>query len=205
MVKNSKGRTIRDSFRFVADHASLTPRISFFYSREKLWTKVLTDHFNSPWIGIELGVASGDSTFAISKIRNFSRCIEWNGFDTFEGLPESWGDLPKGAFSTGGIPPVLKGDKFRWHIGDVAQTIEVLDTELLKKNRLFVVFDLDLYEPSRRAWNKVVTFLKSGDVVYFDEAYETDEGRLIREVLEEEEVKLVPIGFTIMASCYLIG
>lgn len=205
MVKNSKGRTIRDSFRFVADQADISPQIPFFYSREKLWATVLREHFNLPWIGIELGVASGDSTVAISKLQNFDLCTEWNGFDTFRGLPEPWGDLPKGAFSTSGKPPAIKGEKFHWHIGDVEKTIEELDSELLRKKRVFIIFDLDLYKPSKIAWEKAATFLKSGDVLYFDEAYESDEGRLIREIQEQQEIKIIPIGFTIMASCYLIG
>ena len=205
IVNGSKSRTIRDSFRFVAEQAARSPAIPFFYSREKLWAKILEDHFDSPWVGIEFGVASGDSTLAISQIENFKNCSEWNGFDTFYGLPEPWGDLPKGAFSTNGKPPRIKSNKFQWHIGDVAQTVKELDGAVLRERKVLVIFDLDLYEPSRIAWNHVVTFLKSGDVIYFDEAYEADEGRLIREIQEQLEVTLIPIGFTIMASSYLVG
>lgn len=205
IVKGSKSKTIRDSFRFVAEQAAKTPPIPFFHSREKLWAKIIHDHFDSPWVGIEFGVASGDSTLAIARLQNFKHCVEWNGFDTFYGLPEPWGDLPKGAFSTNGQPPKIKGDKFRWHIGDVAQTITDLDSELFRERKIFIIFDLDLYEPSRIAWNKVATFLKPGDVIYFDEAYEADEGRLIREIQEQREIELIPIGFTIMASSYLVG
>lgn len=204
MVKNSKSRTIRDSFRFVAEQANISPRVPFFYSREKLWSTVFQKHLDLPWIGIELGVASGDSTRAISKLRNFELCTEWNGFDTFYGLPEPWGDLPKGAFSTSGKPPAIRGEKFHWHIGDVEETIEELNSETLRKSRIFMIFDLDLYKPSKIAWDKAATFLKPGDVVYFDEAYESDEGRLIREIQEQQTIKMIPIGFTIMASCYLI-
>lgn len=205
MVRNPKGKTIRDSFRFVADQADISPRIPFFHSREKLWAAVLHEYLNLPWIGIELGVASGDSTTAISKLQNFDLCVEWNGFDTFQGLPEAWGDLPKGAFSTAGKPPAIKGDKFHWYIGDVENTIEELDSNYLQTQRIFLIFDLDLYKPSKIAWEKAQTFLKSGDVIYFDEAYEADEGRLIREIYEQKKIKLIPIGYTIMASCYLIG
>ena len=52
---------------------------------------------------IEFGVAFGE-TFRF-LIDNLSGDFEYHGFDTFEGLPRSWRNLPQGAISAGGSPP----------------------------------------------------------------------------------------------------
>lgn len=204
VVQNSKGKTIADSIRFVLDQASVSPKIPFFHSREKLWVEVAKDHLNGEWVGIEFGVASGDSTKTIAKLPQFRFCTAWHGFDTFLGLPSPWGDLPEGAFSTGGVPPKIDDDRYSWHVGDIADTISDLDNYDLENKRKFVLFDFDLYQPTRIAWDKLMSFLQSGDIVYFDEAYETDESRLIKEIHQADGILLVPIGFTIMASCFLV-
>lgn len=204
IVQNSKSRTIADSIRFVLDQSVTDPKIPFFHSREKLWAGVAKDHFTEEWVGIEFGVASGDSTKSIAKLPQFRLCSAWHGFDTFLGLPNAWGDLPEGAFSTGGVPPRIDDGRYSWHIGDIADTINDLDDYDLERKKKFVLFDFDLYEPSRIAWEKLFDFLQSGDIVYFDEAYETDESRLIKEIRQSDGTLLTPIGFTIMASCFLV-
>lgn len=205
IVQNSKSKTIADSVRFVLDQASVTPKIPFFHSREKLWAKVAKDHLSKEWVGIEFGVASGDSTKTISKLPEFRFCSAWHGFDTFFGLPSAWGDLPKGAFSTGGVPPKVDDERYRWHIGDIADTVQDLDDVDLLNKRKFVLFDFDLYSPTRIAWDKLMGLLQPGDIIYFDEAYEADESRLISEIRRTSDTLLKPIGFTIMASCYVVG
>ena len=204
IVQNSKSKTIADSIRFVLDQSSANPKVPFFHSREKLWAKVARDHLTEEWVGIEFGVASGDSTKSIAKLPQFRLCGAWHGFDTFLGLPNAWGDLPAGAFSTGGRPPRIDDSRYSWHVGDIADTIMELESHDLELKTKFVLFDFDLYEPSRIAWEKLLNFLQSGDVVYFDEAYESDESRLIKEIRQSDEALLTPIGFTIMASCFLV-
>jgi hypothetical protein len=204
IVQNAKSKTIADSIRFVLDQSSMSPRIPFFHSREKLWTQVASEHLTGEWIGIELGVASGDSSKSIAKLPQFGLCRAWHGFDTFYGLPNPWGDLPKGAFSTGGVPPEINDGRYSWHIGDIADTINDLDTCDLQGKKKLILFDFDLYKPSKIAWDKLFGLLESGDIVYFDEAYESDESRLIREIGNSDLNLLMPIGFTIMASCFLV-
>ena len=60
------------------------------------------------------------------------------------------------------------------------------------------IFDLDLYEPSLFVWNKIKNQLKIGDVLYFDEAFDRNERRLlIEDVLVFGEFQF--IGCTVMA------
>lgn len=205
IIQNSKGKTIADSIRFVLDQASVTPKIPFFHSREKLWAVVASGHLKQEWVGIEFGVASGDATKFIAKLPEFQTCTAWHGFDTFLGLPTPWGDLPQGAFSTGGVPPQINDTRFVWHVGDIAETISELGGFDISRIRKFIIFDFDLYTPTRIAWDKLVRLLQPGDVIYFDEAYEADESRIISEIFNSSEIKMIPIGFTIMASCYLVG
>ena len=205
IIQNSKGKTIADSIRFVLDQASVTPEIPFFHSREKLWAVVAGNQLRQEWIGIEFGVASGDATKFIARLPEFQSCIAWHGFDTFFGLPTPWGDLPQGAFSTGGVPPQINDERFVWHVGDIGDTIAELGNFDIAHKRKFVIFDFDLYAPTRIAWVNLIKSLQPGDVIYFDEAYEADESRIISEIISSSGITLKPIGFTIMASCYLVG
>lgn len=204
IVQNSKSKTIIDSIRFVLDQASVYPKIPYYYSREYLWAAVAKNYLGEDWVGIEFGVASGDSTKNIAKLPQFRSCLAWHGFDTFYGLPNAWGDLPKGAFSTGGRPPKINDTRFSWHIGQISDTVGDLEKIDLNQKRKFVLFDFDLYEPTKIAWTKLEGFLQQGDIIYFDEAYEADESKIIQEIHQIGRISLRPIGFTIMASCFQV-
>jgi len=61
---------------------------------------------------MEFGVWHGHS------IRQIARAMEKHGviqsvygFDSFLGLPESWGDLPVGSFNAGGHPPDIQDNR----------------------------------------------------------------------------------------------
>jgi len=49
--------------------------------------------------------------------------VSIHGFDTFTGLPFPWGGEPAGAYSTGGIVPVLSEGKVVFHKGLFRDTI----------------------------------------------------------------------------------
>jgi hypothetical protein len=65
------------------------------------------------------------------------------------------------------------------HVGDIEDTITNFEVER-GENQIYVMFfDFDLYEPSQIAWHRMKSSLKSGDILYFDEAYDNDERLLI--------------------------
>jgi hypothetical protein len=87
---------------------------------------------------LEFGVSSGRSLkwVVASNTDPDSRFI---GFDTFHGLPEDWGRVRKGSFTTGGNPPEIDDPRVSFRIGLFADTLP----EFLRANdfgdRLLVV------------------------------------------------------------------
>jgi hypothetical protein len=144
----------------------------------------------------EYGVAHGYLTAYLLKRFN-KKIVEWNGFDTFSGLSDSWRTLPRAYFDNGGVPPLIDDQRITWHVGRVEQTLHhdiVFSTETIALH----IFDLDLYEPSLFVWNKIKNQLKTGDILYFDEAFDQNERKLlIEDVLLFGDFKF--IGCTIMA------
>ena len=155
-------------------------------------------------MGFEFGVASGDATKTFLKMPYINNCLQWNGFDTFHGLPTAWGDLPEGAFSTNGKPPEINNPIIMWHIGLIEDTcLQINSFDYLDKN-FVVIFDFDLYSATKSAWDEISRFLKPGDIIYFDEAYEADEERMINEI-HLSNLKLKILGYTAMGIAYKIS
>jgi hypothetical protein len=170
-----------------------------FASREKLW-KVTQEVVSDPkLLVLEFGVAWGYATDWWLK-RNTDKGVSWIGFDLFSGLPRAWRDLKAGYFDAGGEPPSIDDPRVVWKVGDVSLTVRELDLTDLASRRALVLFDLDLFEPTQSVWKHIRHSLKPGDVLYFDEAYDIDERRVLDEcVLRDFEVEV--IGSTSMALC----
>jgi hypothetical protein len=204
-LRGSRSRVTRLSAEFVFRIKANYPTANLFHSREKLWRSF--DHHlgNNEWVGFEFGVASGDSTRIFLRMPYFKNCAGWNGFDTFFGLPKEWGDLPKGAFSTNGIPPQIKNELIQWHVGRIESTCkEISKLKNLDKNFL-ILFDFDLYSATKAAWDVIANYLKPGDIIYFDEAYEADENQMIEEILAKGDFSLEVIGYTTMGIAFRVG
>ena len=202
-LQGSKSRVTRLSAQFVFSTFENQPKAKLFHSREHLWKSFGQTLGESEWIGFEFGVASGDATRTFMKMPYAVNCLQWNGFDTFLGLPDAWGDLPKGAFSTGGHPPLIKNPIVKWHVGLIQETCIKINSLNFLDKKFIVVFDFDLYSASKPAWDVISKFLKAGDVIYFDEAYEADEAKLINEILETD-LNLEVLGYTTMGIAYKV-
>jgi len=202
-LQGSKSRVTRLSAQFVFSTHENQPDVKLFHSREQLWKSFGQTLGESEWIGFEFGVASGDATKMFMKMPYAVNCRGWHGFDTFLGLPDAWGDLPKGAFSTGGHPPLIKNPIVKWHVGLIQETCIKINSLNFLDKKFIVVFDFDLYSASKPAWDVISKFLKAGDVIYFDEAYEADEAKLINEILETD-LNLEVLGYTTMGIAYKV-
>ena len=148
-----------------------------------LW-KMLSAHIRSSgeeWHALEFGVAFGHATCWWLRHHDKSVIATWDGFDRFTGLPRSYRHFSTGSFDTGGKTPRINDDRITWHCGDVEETIGKLDESRIASGQRFVLFDLDLYEPSRVAWEWLRPHLQPGDLLYFDEAYDDNERRLLNE------------------------
>lgn len=159
-------------------------RTNIFGSREQLWEALLprVQSAASPLHCLEFGVAHGyASQWWLGQLTRTD--LRWHGFDRFTGLPRSWRRHDEGAFDAGGTPPAIDDARATWHIGDVEDTVLELDLDEVATGSRLILFDLDLYEPTLVAWNVLGPLLKPGDVLYFDEAIDDDERRILNEEL----------------------
>lgn len=179
-------------------------RATVYRTRERLWS-ALNVHMDSErsWHGLEFGVAWGYATgWWLNKLPETPGST-WDGFDRFTGLPRAWREHEKGTFDVGGIPPSINDSRLTWHIGDVEETAKEFDHTAVAGGGRLILFDLDIYEPTVTAWNLVQPLLQPGDLLYFDEAMDADERRVLTElVLPSHEFKYV--GCTSLALALLV-
>lgn len=142
----------------------------------------------------EFGVAFGETTkYLISRIKV---PFQYHGFDTFEGLPNAWRRLPAGAMTSDGKLPKILGEDIYFHKGLVQDTIGQVNfqSSLLK----VFIFDLDLYGPTLFAFKHVLPNMRIGDIVYFDEAFDSEERIIIEnyflDKFEFEVIGASPFG-----------
>jgi len=165
--------------------------------RESLWLQMLRDNPSEPIKVIELGVAWGYITNWFcengpsretpeGKKNNKSEVTSVDSFDLFTGLPEAWRNHPKGFFANDGIPPSISDSRVKFHVGYVEEKISELNLTQLTKSKLIILFDLDLYAPTLAAYEFLAPAIKPGDLLYFDEAFDKDERRILEENIEKD-------------------
>jgi hypothetical protein len=157
---------------------------SFYSTRIKLWQKVILPQLaegNDSISVFEFGVAYGEASRW--WLRNLPyKDLKYAGFDLFTGLPTAWRNLPAGAFNAEGKTPEINDERATWYVGDVGQTITEVDWTQHAGRRLFI-FDLDLFSPSYAVWDVIEDELRNGDLLCFDEAFDTDERLLLKAFL----------------------
>ena len=118
-------------------------------SREQLWDYAISSMAaDSPAVFLEFGVFRGYSiSYFADRLRHpDSRFV---GFDSFEGLPESWVGYARGTFSTAGQMPrsddprvsFVKG----WFQDTVPEFLRISDALVGNRRRVLVHFDADLF------------------------------------------------------------
>ncbi len=117
---------------------------------------------------LEFGVASGQS-FKWFLQQNTHSESRFYGFDTFEGLPEDWGPFKKGAFSNNNTEPVIHDERGKFYTGLFQQTLPVFLKEFDTTKRNVIMMDADLYSATLYTLSTLAPYLKSGDIVFFDE------------------------------------
>ncbi len=147
----------------------------------------------------EFGVAFGEMTSYLTSKTTIP--FQYYGFDTFEGLPKAWRKLPAGAISAKGQIPNLVGENISFRKGLIKETISEVDfsSDYMK----CFIFDFDLYEPTLFAFKHVIPEIKIGDIVYFDEAFDSDE-RIIIDNYFLELFEYSVLGATPFAIVFVI-
>lgn len=158
-------------------------RPSVLGRREDLWGR-MAERLDParPLVALEFGVAWGYATHWWVQ-RLAGRELAWHGFDRFTGLPRSWREHEAGAFDAGGEPPAIEDSRIEWHVGDVEDTITAIDLAAVRDAQWLILFDLDIYEPTAIAWHAIAPHLQPGDLIYLDEAIDSDERRVLDEMI----------------------
>jgi hypothetical protein len=166
--------------------------------REELW-ELMAARLDPgrPLVALEFGVAWGYATDWWVR-RLAGRALTWHGFDRFTGLPRSWREHDAGAFDAGGEPPAIDDARIVWHIGDVEDTIASVDLAAAREAQWLILFDLDIYEPTAVAWRALAPHLRAGDLLYLDEAMDSDERRVLDEMILPT-IDCEPVGTTSLA------
>lgn len=162
---------------------------------------------NGLWL--EFGVATGQTT------RKYVEFMPDNqkpiyGFDSFQGIPESWAAHEKGAFSVNGLVPTIDGAEMI--VGMYDQTLSGF-IERQEKDISVLIVDCDLYSSTKTVFDCCKEKIVKGTVIIFDELHNSSgiypdwrnhEYKAFMEFVEEKNVSFEWLGFVIngeQAAC----
>jgi hypothetical protein len=115
----------------------------------------------------EYGVYKGASLTRIAK--RFPDQVV-HGFDSFIGLPDTWGAKPKGAFDVGAQPPKIPVDNVEFHVGWFDDTVPPFAAEH-SGPFAFCHLDADLYSSTKTVFDHLGDWFVPGTIVLFDEYF----------------------------------
>jgi O-methyltransferase len=141
--------------------------------RSALHTLVSTHVGAGPLDYLEFGVWRGDTIKHWTSL-NTNPDSRFFGFDTFEGLPEAWGSVPKGAFSTQRELPSLGDQRVRLIAGLFQHTLYPFLAQYRRRDRIVIHIDCDLYSSTLFCLAAMDRCLLPEDVIIFDEFYSLD-------------------------------
>jgi Macrocin-O-methyltransferase (TylF) len=144
---------------------------------------------------MEFGVWQGAT---VNFIAQHASSTEVHGFDSFEGLPEFWIDIPhvgrfdKGSFDMKGqLPDVVKNVQLYpgWFNDSLPRFLENHHEHVS-----FIHIDCDLYSSTKTVLDLLKERIKSGTVIVFDEyfnypTWEKHEFKAFQEFVTEKNIK----------------
>lgn len=157
-------------------------------------------------IGAEFGVFQGMTLRVLAAHSPPERRIF--GFDSFEGLPEDWGDLlPRGTFETE-KPRLDQHPNVELVVGLIEDTLPGF-VEKHDPRFAFVHVDCDLYDTTRFILDAVLPRVEDGGVVVFDEyygypGYEQHEYRAWHEACAEPGFRAEPLAHSSHSAAFRI-
>lgn len=144
---------------------------------------------------LEFGVASGACTRYWSAALKH-REAHLHGFDSFLGLPTGWARLPRGFFSTGGVPPDIDDSRVQFFVGLFQETLPEYHPP--DHDCVVVIMDSDLYSSTAYVLDSIRPLLRPGSYLYFDDFHHrADEQRAFREFLDETKMTFEVVGATL--------
>ena len=121
---------------------------------------------------LEFGVAKGESfRWWVDRIQH--QDARFYGFDTFTGLPEDWGPFKKGDMSNGNELPLVNDNRnicrHTFYQGIFQDTLCAFLETYSNNKRKVIHLDADLYSSTLFVLTSLSPYLKSGDIILFDE------------------------------------
>ncbi len=160
LAGHPKRLALPDSVRAVLPHAR--PGCRLFGLSAPLLRHAL-DQASRPGLVLEFGVRRGTSLRVLAQAAG----QEVHGFDSFEGLPESWGSEPAGVLTTGQELPEVPANA-HLHAGWFQDSLPPFLAVHPGPVRL-VNIDSDIYSSARFVLEQLTGRLGPGAVVVFDE------------------------------------
>ena len=130
------------------------------------------------------------------------------GFDSFQGLPEDWGVVPKGTYSSRGRVPDIQNSKFV--VGDFVNTLPAFFKSKRPMAGL-INFDADLYSSTITALSNAKPVIDRRTTLVFDEFivnnnWEQDEFKALNEFCAANDLSYEVVAvslFTKQVVCKL--
>jgi hypothetical protein len=159
--------------KWISRHSASVPFNDFYTlkrdydKRYSLYEYVKTSENLQAFDYLEFGVASGLS-LKWWTANNLNPEARFYGFDTFTGLPEDWGPYKKGDMNFG-PPPQLLDSRIEYLQGLFQQTLPPFIKNRDLSRKLVLMMDADLYSSTLYVLTSLAPYLKSGDIIFFDE------------------------------------
>lgn len=136
--------------------------------RFDLYACVITEENIEQICYYEFGVSKGESMrWWLDQIMH--KDSRFFGFDTFDGIPEAWGTMPKGSYTAHGNVPRIDDPRCTFIKGMFQDTLRTFLREQASHQRLVVHLDADLYSSTLFCLFALSEVLKPGDILIFDE------------------------------------
>lgn len=199
-----KVKNASDCIAFQLELSELFGNLTLAKSRNEILYSIFK-HFSDSRVSykvFEFGVAHGylANYYLIKRRKRFRREMQflqsWDGFDTFSGLPAAWRDRKTGEFSNFGLIPLCSDSRVEFHKGLVQETFRA---KLFFQSRSpdcksVFIFDLDLEDPTHYVYLEILPFLCEGDIVYFDQAFDPAERKILHVLLNDFQVSLLGVS-----------
>lgn len=159
-------------------------KVKIFVSKTKLLENIVRSNLNSEilYTVYEFGVAHGFLTQRMLSFENDIRAYirMYRGYDTFEGLPSQYRNFEKGSFSNDGKYPDIESIKLEWFKGFVEDTV---NHQTFSTEPKIILFDLDLFLPTKHVLQHLIPKLSDLDILYFDEGFDEAEFSILEKDL----------------------
>ncbi len=169
-----------DVAKFILWQKSTFGSIDIFNTKKQHFLHIISEasKLRKDYMIYEFGVAHGYMTDFLLNLdgKLDFNIIKYDAFDTFTGLPDAYRSFKRGSFSNDGLFPDIENPKLVWHKGLVQDSVH--EKTFSKKSKI-IIFDLDLYAPTLHVFKFLAPNLTSGDVLYFDEAFDSAEFEII--------------------------